>query len=407
MENMNMNKRLITLAVTIAVTAFGLAPVTSAQTQRRGSRYNRASLTGTYQLNSASSTDPRTAAETATRGMNGGQHDRIYNSLINRLTPPEQLAIEQNGTSVTMASSRSAQATFSADGREVVETQPNGRTSRVRATLSGDQLVVVTNGDRNNDFTVTFALMNNGRRLRVTRELYAERLTRAVRVDSYYDRTDQSARWDIFQGNGGYPTNAGTNNNGGYPNNGYPNNTSSGGYLVPDGTQLVAVLNSDLSTSTAREGDRFTMTVRSPATYNGAVLEGYISKVDRGGRVSGRSGMTFNFERIRSRNGRTNDFTGVLETVVSATGESARVDTEGTVQESDSRTNTTIGRTAIGTAVGAIIGAIAGGGSGAAIGAAVGAGAGAGSVYVQGRDDLNLTRGTEVTVRASAPANFR
>lgn len=56
-----------------------------------------------------------------------------------------------------------------------------------------------------------------------------------------------------------------------------------------------------------------------------------------------------------------------------------------------------------GTAVGAIIGAIAGGGKGAAIGAIVGAGGGAGSVYVQGRDDLDLTRGTALTIRSSGP----
>jgi len=53
--------------------------------------------------------------------------------------------------------------------------------------------------------------------------------------------------------------------------------------------------------------------------------------------------------------------------------------------------------------VGAIIGAIAGGGKGAAIGAIVGAGGGAGSVYVQGRDDLELGRGTELVVRATGP----
>jgi len=50
-----------------------------------------------------------------------------------------------------------------------------------------------------------------------------------------------------------------------------------------------------------------------------------------------------------------------------------------------------------------LIGAIAGGGQGAAIGATVGAGIGAGSVYVQGRDDLILAQGTEVTINASSP----
>jgi outer membrane lipoprotein SlyB len=60
-------------------------------------------------------------------------------------------------------------------------------------------------------------------------------------------------------------------------------------------------------------------------------------------------------------------------------------------------------RTVMRTGVGAPIGAIAGGGKGAAIGAAVGAGAGAGSVFVQGREDLDLVSGTEFGLRASAP----
>jgi outer membrane lipoprotein SlyB len=50
--------------------------------------------------------------------------------------------------------------------------------------------------------------------------------------------------------------------------------------------------------------------------------------------------------------------------------------------------------------LGAVIGAVAGGGKGTAIGAAVGAGAGAGSVFVQGRNDLELTDGTEFRIRA-------
>jgi hypothetical protein len=112
--------------------------------------------------------------------------------------------------------------------------------------------------------------------------------------------------------------------------------------------------------------------------------------------------MTLNFDRIRLPNGATYNFAGIVEQVGATTGGDIRVDNEGAVQE-ESRTGTTVERTAIGTAIGALIGAIAGGGKGAAIGAAVGAGAGAGSVYVQGRDDLELARGTQLTIRASAP----
>ena len=112
--------------------------------------------------------------------------------------------------------------------------------------------------------------------------------------------------------------------------------------------------------------------------------------------------MTFDFDSIRTRDGRSYAFAGILESVRTPNGDTVRVDNEGAVRDSD-QTKTTVTRTAIGTAVGAIIGAIAGGGKGAAIGAVIGAGAGAGSVYVQGRDDLQLTAGTEVTVRATGP----
>jgi uncharacterized protein YcfJ len=102
------------------------------------------------------------------------------------------------------------------------------------------------------------------------------------------------------------------------------------------------------------------------------------------------------------RDGRTYRFAGILEAVRTPEGDVVRVDNEGAVRDSN-QTTQTVQRTAIGTAVGAIIGAIAGGGKGAAIGAVIGAGAGAGSVYVQGRNDLNLQAGTEVTVRATGP----
>jgi hypothetical protein len=162
------------------------------------------------------------------------------------------------------------------------------------------------------------------------------------------------------------------------------------------------VLNDNLSTETAREGDRFTMTVRQPYQVEGATIEGHVSNVQRSGRITGRSQMTLNFDTIRLRDGRSHRFAGIVEAVRSAHGETVRIDNEGSVRDTN-QTTRTAQRAAIGTAVGAIIGAIAGGGKGAAIGAIVGAGGGAGSVYVQGRDDLDLQAGSEVTIRASAP----
>jgi hypothetical protein len=177
----------------------------------------------------------------------------------------------------------------------------------------------------------------------------------------------------------------------------------SNSFLILDETPVVGVLNTTLSTRQARSGDTFIMNVTQPSQYSGATIEGHLSGVKRSGKISGRSEMTLNFDRIRLRNGDSYKFAGTLESVRSANGESTRVDNEGNVEASESQTSKTGKRAGIGGAAGLIIGAIAGGGKGAAIGTIIGAGAGAGSVYVGGRKDLELPSGTEVTIRASAP----
>ena len=55
--------------------------------------------------------------------------------------------------------------------RSQVRTEPGdaGRTANTRATLYGDQLVVTTTGPGGTDFAVTFAPLDDGRNLRVTR----------------------------------------------------------------------------------------------------------------------------------------------------------------------------------------------------------------------------------------------
>ncbi len=345
-------------------------------------------LTGTFRLDPARSDDPRAVADRATRNLPTLDRQRIYDRVLARLESPDQLAIERRGMSVQIASSRAPQTTFEADGRERTEQMPNGRTSTVRATFSGDQLVVSSTGFRDNDFTVTFEPVDNGRGLRVTRRIFNERLgANPVVVQNYYERTSDVARFDIYNGTQGFPTNTvGSNRD----------------YVITNGETIVAVLDTDLTTRDTQNGDRFRMTVREPARYSGAVIEGTVSNVNRSGRITGRSELSLNFDSIRMPNGQTYQFAGFIDSVRTTAGDVVNVDNEGTVRD-DNQTEKTVQRAAIGTAVGAIIGAIAGGGKGAAIGAVLGGGAGAGSVYVQGSNDLNLLRGTEVTIRASAP----
>ena len=369
--------------------AWNWSTVPSGPSYPSGGYGTSGNLTGTFRLDPSRGDDVRRAVDNATRNLSLAERQRVYDALLRRLDPPQMLAIDRRGNSVTIASTRAPQINFVADGREQVETTPQGRSIRVRAALSGDSLTITRTGERENDFTVTFDPSDGGRELLVTRTLYSDRVTQPIVVRTYYDRTSDVAQLNI------YDTNREDVNIG-------STGTTTGSFVIPNGTEIVAVLNNDLSTQNVHEGDRFTMTVRSPGQYDGATIEGSVINVSRSGRISGRSEMTLDFDTIRLRDGSSYRFAGILESVRTASGDVVRVDNEGAVRDSD-QTKTTVQRTAIGTAVGAIIGAIAGGGKGAAIGAIIGAGAGAGSVYVQGRNDLDLNAGTEVTVRATGP----
>jgi hypothetical protein len=397
---------------------------TTATTDRR--------LTGLYRLDLTRSDDPRTAAERATTFLLPEEQERVTESLTARLTSPDQIAIERRGQSISIGSTRAPRVTFEADGRTRTEQAGDGHTVTTRAALYGDQLMITSSGSRDDEFSVNFDSLDNGTRLRVTRRISDTRVAQPVVVQSTYNKISPVARFNIYGEPEATRTTA-TARRRDVPRERPGERTTASpdqarqqqprpappvirsreprpqpvptddGFVIGRDTQFIATLDNNLNTSNAREGDRFTLTVREPSVFAGATIEGIVSRVDRGGRISGRSELMFNFERIRLRDGRTAEFRAEIEGVRPLGGEDVRVDNEGegSVQADSSQTNRTTERAAIGAAVGAIIGAISGGGKGAAIGAVIGAGAGAGSVYAQGRDDLELGAGTEFILRAA------
>ena len=432
-------RRIVALTLVIAIVSLGIS---RAQAQQHSSSTaNRhavgrtaigaqSRLTGVYRLDAASSDDPRVIAERAANNLPSYEQQRVVEELTSKLTAPDLLAVERRNQTIDIASSRAPRISFDADGRERVEQAADGHTVRTRAVLYGDQLMVTSSGSPKDDFSVSFDPIDEGRRLRVTRRIHSTQLNQPLVIQSIYDKISNVARWDNLRESQTKPPPSTTaripqpfpsakDERSGQqqsppiikirppepePPTDVGEEVVADVLTVPNGTQLITVLNNDLSTAESREGDRFNLTVRSPGPYEGATIEGYISNVRRAGRASGRSEMKLNFERITLRDGRTADFTGYIENVRAVGNENVRIEPESGdgVQDTDNRRNRTAQRVAIGAAVGAIIGAIAGGGKGAAIGAAIGAGAGAGSIYLQGRDDLELRSGTEIAVRASA-----
>ena len=361
---------------------------------RYNNRNNRrgfdARITGTYRLNASQSDNVLSTIDRALgSNYNANNRDRVRRQLERRLTSPDVFVIEKQGQQVTMASSMSQQVSFNADGVSKSETTNNGRTMQTRVSATNNDLTIDYEGDRMNDFNVTFTPMTNGQ-LRVTRRVYLENRNETVTVNSVYDKTDQIARFDNIQYR---------NNNDNYSNN-YPNNTTGNNdFIVPNDTRLIANLDTPLSTRNYRDGDRFSMTVTSPGQYQGAVIEGRVNG-SKSGVVSGRANLSMDFETIRLRNGGTYRFAGIVDSVREPDGDVVSVNNEGTIRDSN-QTKKTVTRAGIGAALGAIIGAVAGGGSGAAIGAGIGAGAGAGSVVLQGRDNLELPTGTQFSVTAT------
>jgi hypothetical protein len=373
--------------LSVLASAYNVAPSwinnSSSQTGYKGTN----GLTGTFKLDSSRSDNPRDKARRATQNVRPYERQEVTDQILERLESPEMLMIERRGTTMTIASSLAPQSTFEADGRERQEQLPNSRSTRVTATLRGEQLVVSTNGYKENDFNVTFDATENDNSLRVRRQIYSDRLTQPVVVDSVYNRTADVAEWNVYNDSRAVVGNT---------------RATSGQFIVQDGETLVAVLNNRLTTKQTNPGERFSMTVRQPGQYEDAVIEGTVSGVDPGGRLRGRFEMSLTFDTIRLRNGQTYRFAGILESVRTLNGDAIKVDNEGSSQGANQTTQTSQ-RAGVATTVGAIIGAVAGGGKGAAIGGITGAAGGGGSVFIQGKDNLELPMGTELTIRSIGP----
>jgi hypothetical protein len=381
-------------------------------------------LTGTYQLDVSRSEDINEIANQAINTSTTAQNrDEARQDLIEKLESPEQLTIELQNNQVILASTLTDQITVSTNGSVRTENLPDGSTLNIRANLRGEELVVSTVGG-NNDYTVTFTPIDNGQALKVTRRVTTDYLSQTVFAESIFTKTEAVAKFDIYDNPNGNPSNTGGNPPNNYPTNtgnNQPNNSGNnnpprttgntppvvtqnrtGQFIVPSGTIITGLLENYITTKVSQNNDRFKIRVQGPTQFRGAVVEGYITGINRSGKVTGRSSLTLNFETIIMPNGQTYDFAGFLQSVTDPTGKTVKVDTEGNAK-GDDQSKTTAIRSGIGAGVGAIIGAIAGGGKGAAIGAIIGGGAGAGSVIAQGKEDLELKEGTSISIQSSSP----
>ncbi len=368
----------LTLAAFLCLAASGqILSAQMVQGQRQGQgRMPSMQMSGTYELETERGDDWQQMAETTTRNMPQGQRDQQYHDLLGRLQAPSTIAIDRRGRTITISSSNGPETSFEADGLTHTETGYNQRRIEMRAEFVGERLMVTSRGNRSTDYVVTFEPIDNGDSLLVTRRIDNDGYSRPVTVRSYYRRVSDP-RWDL------YPP---TNDNRRYD----PRRVT-----VPDGTRMVAILDTPINSRNSRNGQRFTMTVQNPGEYRGARIDGVIEQVTPYGNGHNTE-VRVHFDTIRLPNGQTSPFEAVLSDVRSPDGVNYNIDAA-SQDRNPNRGNDSVQKGAAGAAIGAIIGAIAGGGKGAAIGAVVG-GAG-GAILGQDRDQyLDLPRGTQVTL---------
>lgn len=368
---------------------------------RSGSRFD-SMLTGTYRLNVTQSDDVGAVLDKTLNNTNNNnqntdfQADIMRRNLERRLTSPDMLVIEKRNDQVTIASDLSPEATFTADNVERSEVNPYGRTVRVKAAALSNVMEISYQGDRVNDFFLTFLPVDNGQ-LRVTRRIYLENRDQTITVTSVYDKILPTADFSTVR----------TNQNTGRYNRNDPNSTvnptvdSNRGvineFIIPNATQLTASLRSAISTQSAREGDRFTMEISAPAQYAGAIIEGYFSNTQQATGAANQAQMTFNLDKITLRDGRAYRFNGMIDAIQLSTGETVRV-----MNESNTTRQRQSPRSGVG-ALGTILGAILGG-NGAQTTQIDPAVVGSGSILVPGQNNLNLQQGTQFRIISSTPA---
>lgn len=186
---------------------------------------------------------------------------------------------------------------------------------------------------------------------------------------------------------------------------GGPVNTSNVGFIPADTTMRVELL-TNLATDATQRGDRFQARVVEPAEYQGAMLEGHVTRVRRAGKLKGNSELQLAFDKIALNNRWTEFRAQVIEVEDSGNSEGVGdVDEEGGVRGRD-KTKDDIAKVGASTGVGAILGAILGGGKGAAIGAVLGGAVGAGGVLSSRGKDIRLNHGQYLRIRTSSETRF-
>ncbi|MFN2515738.1 MAG: nuclear transport factor 2 family protein [Pyrinomonadaceae bacterium] len=185
----------------VCLISLGLSGTVYAQPRYRtvSNRESAASpLTGVYRIDIPASDKLYSVVAGASSNLPFGEQQRFFIDLAVRLTPPDLLALEKRGGRVSIGSSRAPRVTLVADGITRTGRANDGHLIRSRLAFDNSKLVFTSSGRTEDNFSVVFTSIDNGKRLRVTRRISAEQLNEPVVIETIYNKISNVARWDLY-----------------------------------------------------------------------------------------------------------------------------------------------------------------------------------------------------------------
>ena len=158
----------------------------------------RSALDGVYRIDIPASDKLYSVVAGASSNVPIGEQQRFFLDLAVRLTPPDLLAIEQKGTQISLGSSRAPRMRFDADGIARNTRAADGHVIRVRLSVANNRIVFASSGRTEDNFTVVFESIGNGKQLRVMRRIEAEALDQPLVIQTVYNKISDVARWEVY-----------------------------------------------------------------------------------------------------------------------------------------------------------------------------------------------------------------
>ncbi|MDQ6785918.1 MAG: nuclear transport factor 2 family protein [Acidobacteriota bacterium] len=155
-------------------------------------------INGFYRIDVAASDKLYSVIEGASSNVPYGEQMQFFNDLAVRLTPPDLLAVECRGNRVSLGSSRARRVEFVADGVIHNARYTDGSVVRSRISFERGSLIFNSSGRSDDNLSFTFAPIDSGKRLRVTRRISAKELVEPVVINTIYNKITSVARWDIY-----------------------------------------------------------------------------------------------------------------------------------------------------------------------------------------------------------------